>query len=611
MIRKIILPTIFGLLAYGFWISPDFKEIAAGVAVFLFGMLTLEEGFKAFTGGVLESLLRKTTDKLWKSLSFGIVSTSIMQSSSLVSVITISFLSAGLIPLAAGVGIIFGSNLGTTTGAWLVAGFGLKVKISAYAMPMLVFGVILIFQKGKGLKGCGYILGGLGFLFLGIHHMKEGFEAFKDTIDLTAYAVEGYPGVFLFALIGLMATVVMQSSHATLVLIITALSVQQITYENALALAIGANIGTTVTAIIGSLGSNVDGRRLACAHLIFNLVTAIVAIGFIYQLTDAVDRVSEWCGIAPDNYSLKLAVFHSLFNGLGILLMLPFMKSMVRFLQRVMKPRQRTVAQSRFLNKAAIDLSDTAIEASKRETMHLYDHAARIIAGGLGLRLEDVLSQQPLDKVIATARAPIRFDIDEKYEAIIKGLYSEIVRFISQAQSSLSPQQSDELFALRAAGRDILEAVKDTKHLQKNLAHYVLDPNQEIRREYNRIRVALASVLRKLEQVRKQGNDSTAVLSLDALKVAMKEYDHELDARMNTLIREDRISASMSISLMKDSGYAYDITKNLVRMAEALFSTGEIRTREAERSISLDEAEVDELLQESRVATESQNNEHS
>jgi phosphate:Na+ symporter len=574
-------------------------------------MLTLEEGFKAFTGGVLESLLRKTTDKLWKSLSFGIVSTSIMQSSSLVSVITISFLSAGLIPLAAGVGIIFGSNLGTTTGAWLVAGFGLKVKISAYAMPMLVFGVILIFQKGKGLKGCGYILGGLGFLFLGIHHMKEGFEAFKDTIDLTAYAVEGYPGVFLFAVIGLMATVVMQSSHATLVLIITALSVQQITYENALALAIGANIGTTVTAIIGSLGSNVDGRRLACAHLIFNLVTAIVAIGFIYQLTDAVDRVSEWCGIAPDNYSLKLAVFHSLFNGLGILLMLPFMKSMVRFLQRVMKPRQRTVAQSRFLNKAAIDLSDTAIEASKRETMHLYDHAARIIAGGLGLRLEDVLSQQPLDKVIATARAPIRFDIDEKYEAIIKGLYSEIVRFISQAQSSLSPQQSDELFALRAAGRDILEAVKDTKHLQKNLAHYVLDPNQEIRREYNRIRVALASVLRKLEQVRKQGNDSTAVLSLDALKVAMKEYDHELDARMNTLIREDRISASMSISLMKDSGYAYDITKNLVRMAEALFSTGEIRTREAERSISLDEAEVDELLQESRVATESQNNEHS
>ncbi|MCK5665297.1 MAG: Na/Pi symporter, partial [Thiotrichaceae bacterium] len=178
MIKKIFLPTILFVLAYGFWVSPDFKEISAGVAVFLFGMLFLEQGFNAFTGGLLEKILQKTTDKLWKSISFGVVSTTLMQSSSLVSVITISFLSAGLISLAAGIGIIFGANLGTTTGAWLIAGFGLKVKISAYAMPMLVFGIILVFQKSKHLSGIGYILAGLGFLFLGIHHMKEGFEAF-------------------------------------------------------------------------------------------------------------------------------------------------------------------------------------------------------------------------------------------------------------------------------------------------------------------------------------------------------------------------------------------------------------------------------------------------
>ncbi len=159
----------------------------------------LEEGFKAFTGGLLEQILKKTTSSVWKSLSFGVVSTTLMQSSSLVSVITISFLSAGLIGLAAGIGIIFGANLGTTTGAWLIAGFGLKVKISAYAMPMLVFGIILVFQKSKSLNGIGYILAGLGFLFLGIHYMKEGFEAFRDTIDLTAFAVGGYPGLFLFA----------------------------------------------------------------------------------------------------------------------------------------------------------------------------------------------------------------------------------------------------------------------------------------------------------------------------------------------------------------------------------------------------------------------------
>lgn len=603
MFKKITLPAIFIILAYGFWISPDFKEIAAGVAIFLFGMLSLEEGFKAFIGGVLERLLRRTTDKLWKSLSFGVVSTSLMQSSSLVSVITISFLSAGLIPLAAGVGIVFGANLGTTTGAWLLAGLGLKVNISAYAMPMLVFGVILIFQKSKGLKGCGYILSGLGFLFLGIHYMKEGFEAFKDTIDLTAYAVEGYLGVFLFALIGLAATVVMQSSHATLVLIITALAARQVTYENALALAIGANIGTTVTAIIGSLGSNVDGRRLAGAHLIFNLFTAIVAIGMIYQLTHWVDVVSAWLGIGSDDYTLKLAVFHTIFNLIGILLMLPFINMMVRFLQRIIKPRTRSSAQPRHLHTATFELPDTAIEAVRLETLHLYDNASSIIAAGLSLDLAEVLSDRPIDEIVAKARKPMSFDIDENYNESVKGLYGEIVRFISRAQSTMSPAQSEELFVLRAAGRDIVEAIKDTKHLHKNLSYYMVSENKEIRKEYDQIRTSLATVLRKLDAVRQQGGDTTGVLSLDSLKVAMREYDRDLDYRLNTLIREDLISAAMSISLMNDSGYAYDVTKNLVRMGEAFFSNGEMQLREAERSVSLDKDEIDEILQQSDNST--------
>ncbi len=155
MLGRIFLPTIFLVLAYGFWVSSSFKDIAAGVALFLFGMLCMEQGFKAFSGGTLQRLLGASTDRLWKSLSFGVVSTTLMQSSSLVSVITISFLSAEMIGLAQGIGIIFGANLGTTTGAWIVAGFGLKVKISAYAMPILVFGVLFLMQASARIKGLG------------------------------------------------------------------------------------------------------------------------------------------------------------------------------------------------------------------------------------------------------------------------------------------------------------------------------------------------------------------------------------------------------------------------------------------------------------------------
>jgi len=597
MIRRIFLPTILVILAYGFWISPDFKAISAGVAVFLFGMLFLEEGFKAFTGGVLETLLKKTTDKLWKALSFGVVSTTLMQSSSLVSVITISFLGAGLISLAAGIGIVFGANLGTTTGAWLIAGFGLKVKISAYAMPMLVFGIILVFQNSKTLKGIGYILAGLGFLFLGIHYMKEGFEAFRDTIDLTQFAVSGYPGIFLFTLIGLAATVIMQSSHATLVIIITALAAGQITYENGLALAIGANIGTTITAIIGSLSSNVQGKRLAGAHLIFNMTTALIAIAFIYQIREAVDVIAAAVGIAEHDYTLKLAVFHTIFNTIGIVVMMPFINKLVTFLTRVMPEKTVAMAEPKYINDSVAELPDTAIEAVRKETLHLYDNAFEIISHGLSLHRHDILSDESLEDLVQKQKKPLDIDIDALYLQNVKGLYSEIVHFTSRVQPNLTPDQSEELFAMRAAGRDIVEAIKDTKHMHKNLVTYIVSDNESIREEYNNIRIQLGKVMRRLADARRSDDDVVSMLSLDAIKLEMEENDTTVNGVLEELIRQGKITAEMATSLMNDTAYSYDVAKNLVQMGEVLFATGDQAMKEAERSLSLDEDDVDEMLQ--------------
>ncbi len=596
--KKILLPTILAILAYGFWVSPDFKEISAGVAIFLFGMLALEDGFKAFTGGLLERLLRKTTEGLWKSLSFGVVTTTLMQSSSLVSVITISFLSAGLIGLAAGIGIIFGANLGTTTGAWLIAGFGLKVKISAYAMPMLVFGIILVFQRSKNLKGVGYVLAGLGFLFLGIHHMKEGFEAFRDTIDLTAFAVEGYPGIFLFTLIGVAATVIMQSSHATLVIIITALAAQQVTYENALALAIGANIGTTITAILGSMSSNIQGKRLAAAHLIFNMVTALIAIAFIHQIAQGVNLISSSVGIADDDYTLKLAVFHSVFNTIGIVVMMPFINHLVSFLMRTMPEKAAAAAVPMYLNDSVIELPDTAIEAVRKETLRLYDNAFAIIAHGLSLHRKDILSDLDLADVVKRTSKPIAIDLDDEYNTTVKGLYSEIVNFISRAQVTMNEEQSNTLFALRAAGRDMVEAIKDTKHMHKNLARYVASDNAAIRDEYNKIRIQLGEVLRHLAEVRAHTEDPLAVLSFDTLKVEMEDQDSTRNGVLEELIRDNKITATMATSLMNDATYAYDVAKNLVQMGEVLFATGDASMREVERELALTEDEIEELRSE-------------
>ncbi len=591
MLKKILLPSILLILAYGFWVSPDFKEIAAGVAIFLFGMLFLEEGFKAFTGGFLEKLLQKTTNKTWKSLLFGVVSTTIMQSSSLVSVITISFISAGLVTLVAGIGIIFGANIGTTTGAWLVAAFGLKVKISAYAMPMLVFGIVLAFQKSKYLKGIGSVLAGLGFLFLGIHYMKEGFEAFKDSFDLASLAVAGYPGLFLFAGIGAAATVVMQSSHATLVLILTALAASQITYENGLALAIGANVGTTITAIIGALSANVQGKRLAGAHLIFNVVTGVIAIVFISQFVWAVDIVSTQVGIASDNYTMKLAVFHTLFNLTGVLVMVPFIYRLADNLVQYLPEKALTAAEPRYLNDAAFEFPETVLKSVKLEVWHLFDSAFEVIAHGMNLHRREILQSEDLKKTIDDDREVHDFDLDEVYETKVKVLYGAIVEFISRSQTEIPSVFAEEMFRLRSAATEIVESVKHIKHLRKNATEYLLSDNEHIRDEYNRLRYQIALLLREIYEVREEDDidHALAVRDLKKLRKKIRISHDELSTHISGILRDQRITPEMATSLLNDFNYADDTLKNLVSCAKALLSSHEELVEEAAAEIDLEE----------------------
>ena len=575
MLRRIFLPTILIILGYGFWVSPDFKEIAAGVAIFLFGMITLEEGFKAFSGGTLEKILKKSTDKLHKSISFGFVATAIMQSSSLVSVLTISFIGAGLIGLSQGIGIILGANIGTTTGAWLMAGFGLKVKISAYAMPMLAFGVILIFQKAKSVKGIGYILAGLGFLFLGIHYMKDGFEAFKATIDLASFAVDGFKGLMIFIGIGILATVVMQSSHATIVLILAALSVGQITYENALALTIGANIGTTITAVIGSLSSNIDGKRLAGAHFIFNVVTAIVAVIFISQIMSIVEIISDFIGIAPDNHTLKLAVFDSFFKIMGVIMFVPFVDKLVSFLENSLKGKDKQEVESydkaQYLNESVLEMPDTAIAAIQRETKHLYINAFEIITHGLNLKRSNIMSDMQLEKVVEDRFSNSSVDIDDFYNHRIKGIYGEIIDFATVAQSQMQPNEIEDLYAIKIACRDIVDAVKDTKHLQKNLIKYDKNLNKHIKDQYDGIRIGLAELLRNIDKISMMSEYDEVLLLLSKMKIHMQRYDILANGTLDSLIRNDLITNEMATSLMNDSSYAYEISKHLVAMTEVIF----------------------------------------
>lgn len=593
MSRQLALAAIFLALGWGFWVSPDFKAIAAGVAIFLFGMLSLEEGFKAFTGGTLERILQKFTNRLWKSCLFGVVTSTIMQSSTLVSIITISFLSAGLLGLAQGIGIVIGANLGSSTGAWIIAGIGLKIDIAAYAMPILTFGVILVLNSNKALKGTGYVLAGIGFLFLGIHYIKEGFDAFQDTIDLAAFAMDGVAGLLLYTLIGIIATVITQSSHATLALVITALAAQQITYDNALALAIGANIGTTATAVIGALKANVAGKRLAAAHVIFNVGTGIFALILIQPYTAAVEIGSRWLGIAADDYILKVALFHSLFNLTGTLIMLPLTERLSKLLETHLKPKPRTVSAPRFITESMLGMPDAGLEAARKELQHLFSNVFDVMA--LVLHADPIrLRRGESLELLANPPERVRsIDVDEYYQSRIKPLHGSILDFLARMETN--GPQSRQAFMLRSASQDLIEALKDLKHLQKNLVRFLGSPNPYLRKEYVLIRQRLALLLHALEQLRSEPPESVT-LTLDVLGAGVEEKDIVANGQLDRLIRERRIDAETATSLMNDSAYAYDIAHNLLAMSRVILARFEPVMHEIEHQLHLDKQELKSVL---------------
>jgi len=591
IIILLLLGTLFLLGLY-----PDISMILGGIALFLIGMEYMEGGFKAFSGSLLESVLEKFTNNTPKAITTGFLATAIIQSSSLISIIVISFLSAELITLTSAVGVIFGSNIGTTATAWLVSTFGLKIKISVYAMPMIVIGILIpLFLKENSWKGIASIFIGLGVIFLGIGYMKEGFETLKEGINLAQYAMAGYAGIFVYVLVGAVVTIVIQSSSATMAIIITALATGQIDYANALALAIGANVGTTVTAALGALKSNENGKRLAVAHFIFNITTGIIAIVFIYQLADLVDYLAVMVGIGIENYTMKLALFHTIFNIIGVLAVSPFIAVLVKFLNTLFVPKGVNKGKQRYLDDAVLALSSTALSAIIMETKHLYENAFDIITHGLNIKKKNLLSSMKLDEVTKDLHTHT-IDIDGFYNRWIKGLYGEIIDFSTKAQANMSPEYIEELYKLKLANRDIVEAVKGTKHLQKNLLKYTSSSNEHIRAQYNDIRKGLAELLRNINTIATTDEEDVIILLLSKAKIHAQRYDIITNGTLDKLIRKGLISNQMATSLMNDSDYAHSISKNLIAMAEVLFININSDLKKLHEELTINEEDVNSML---------------
>jgi phosphate:Na+ symporter len=438
----------------------DVWELLAGLGIFLFGIFLMEESIKNLSGRAFKKLLRKYTEGKLRSIFTGAFATAILQSSSAVTLMLLAFAGAGIITFENALGAVLGTNVGTTLTAWIVAGIGFKVNIEALAMPFIGIGglgLIFLGKTGKA-NNISKLLVGFGFLFLGLDYMKKSLDNFAANFDLSQF--EGYHIIF-FLIIGFILTALVQSSSASMAIILSAINAGLIDFSVGAAMVIGTNLGTTVTVLIGAIGGTVTKKRVAWSHFFFNFITGIIAF---LMLPILIWLLNDFFNFQNDPV-IGLALFHTIFNVIGVLAFLPFLAFFAAMITRWIPEKRATVSLFIHTSDGEIEVVDAGISFLQKEVIHL-------------LRLVIIHNQKVLkskiDKNLLKFNNPTSKEYleipssQQQIYALIKDLQEEILTFSSGLQKEeLSPDEGRVLInCLHAVkfGVSSAKSVKDFAH---------------------------------------------------------------------------------------------------------------------------------------------------
>ncbi|MCA9473443.1 MAG: Na/Pi cotransporter family protein [Nitrospirales bacterium] len=325
-------------------------QLAGGIGLFLLAMKFITDGLKLAGGDALRNILGRWTRTPAQGIATGCLLTALVQSSSAVTVATIGFVNAGLLSLFQAVGVIYGTNIGTTMTAWLVAALGFNIKVELFALPMIGIGVPTWFFFPTARKGAiGQVLAGFGLFFIGIDTLKTAFQSISTSFSLAIVSELGVIGVILLVGIGFLLTVLTQSSSAAIAMTLTAASGGMLALPSAAAMVIGANLGTTSTAFFTSIGATPNAKRVAAAHIIFNAFTGVVALMILPLLIWLILETGRVLRL-EDTPSVVLALFHTTFNIMGVILLWPMTKRLVAWLRTKYRTAEEDEGRPKYLD---------------------------------------------------------------------------------------------------------------------------------------------------------------------------------------------------------------------------------------------------------------------
>lgn len=436
-------------------------KIGAGIGLFLFAMHLLEESLKNLSGRNFKLFLQKITKNNISAVAGGIIITVVLQSSSMISLMVLAFVGAGVFSVKNAIAIILGANLGTTLASWILATLGFGINIAVFAYQIICFSgfLLIFFGKRKNIKYVSYFLFGFGLLFIGLSFMKMAMESQVENFDFSIY---NQLPLFAFLVLGFAITILIQSSSATMALTLSALHAGAISFPPAAAIVLGAETGTIMKIILSASKGNATKKRVALGNLVFNI--SITSLSFIL--------IEELLSLITDVLNIKdpligLVTFSSFINLLSILIFLPFLNRFAKFLERFFKETDSCAAA--FIGHASTIEPETAIDLLRMETKYFIHNSMLFNLELFEINLKSFRENDEF-KNINTKKKYFSKNMEEKYE-FLKQLQGELQAFYLELRTKLQSERSSELNQLISAVRSSMHAVKSIKDIGTNISN--------------------------------------------------------------------------------------------------------------------------------------------
>lgn len=480
-------------------------SLAGSLALFLYGMKTMSEGLEKFAGDRLRSILSAMTKNRVMGVLTGILVTALIQSSSATTVMVVSFVNAGLMTLVQSIGVIMGANIGTTVTAWLISAIGFKVDIAAFAIPVLAIGMPLFFSKKSKKKNIGEFIFGFSFLFMGLSFLQQSANN-MNIGDIVANMLAHVPcdsffTIILFVFVGAIVTMLVQASAATMAitLMLFGMNIPGFGFEQAAALAMGQNIGTTITAFMASMTANTQARRAALAHVFFNVFGVVFFLIIFYPACNAISWFVDSV-MGGGNNLYKLSTFHTTFNIVNTLLLIGFVKQIEMFVCKVLPMKaQDEDYRLKFISGGLLSTAELSIMEAQKEVRNFAERCKKMF-GFVG-DLMQTNDEVPFVKL---------FSRIEKYESITDQMEMEIAGYLNKVSEGRLSDTSKSQIQKMLRQITELESIGDSvynlgrtlnRHRMYSKENFTEDQMKHMRNMLQLVEGSLTEMLKHVDQM--------------------------------------------------------------------------------------------------------------